>query len=98
MEEIKIHDLVKSLLFLSLTSVLAHGERPNIIRVICDDLTWQAMGCYGSTLMPTPQDGSVSIPVESGWPLKFVHMAWALGSEGSVARYWSNIDIVEVKQ
>ena len=48
MEKMEIHDLVKSLLFLGLTSVLAHGERPNIIRVICDDLTSQAMGCYGS--------------------------------------------------
>ncbi len=29
-------------------------KKPNVILVICDDLTRQAMGCYGSELMPTP--------------------------------------------
>jgi arylsulfatase A-like enzyme len=30
-------------------------QKPNVILVICDDLTRQAMGCYGGKLMPTPQ-------------------------------------------
>lgn len=33
-----------------------HAERtpPNVILVICDDLTRQAVSCYGGTMMPTP--------------------------------------------
>jgi arylsulfatase A-like enzyme len=29
--------------------------RPNVILILCDDLTRQAMSCYGGTMMPTPQ-------------------------------------------
>ena len=41
--------------FLRADAPPAGGRVPNIILIICDDLTRQAMGCYGETLLPTPQ-------------------------------------------
>lgn len=42
-------------LLFSRSPASAAVERPNVILVICDDLTRQAMGCYGGMLMPTPR-------------------------------------------
>jgi dienelactone hydrolase len=43
---------------------------------------------FGKPVLPGASGKSVSIPVESGRPLKSVHLAWAPGDEVSVARYW----------
>ncbi len=33
---------------------VAHGERPNIIFILCDDMGWGDLGCYGQRYISTP--------------------------------------------
>lgn len=39
---------------LNICAVMAHSNRPNIIYIMCDDLGWGDVGCYGQKLIETP--------------------------------------------
>src|SRR5215213_7654555 len=45
---------VAAILLFSATTFAAPTTRPNVLFIVCDDLTTTAIGCYGNTVCKTP--------------------------------------------
>src|SRR4051812_16186677 len=50
----KLACVFASILFFSTAAFAAPTTRPNVLFIICDDLTTTALGCYGGTVCKTP--------------------------------------------